>query len=204
MKRSLLFVICFITTVLLTQGQGIIGSRKYKPFKVDLGINLTFPTESALTTGGGLYVEPRYGINDHLQVGLQLASNILGEGESLFNHKEAIFRAQAISNLSVSSEYQFGQNETRPFIGVLAGMYRRSNYEIVDSADGTIITRYNDKVNFGLAPRAGVIAGKFRLNATYHFTGKTISDFVSIGVGMQFGGGKIKAKQRTNNYNEDW
>ncbi|UCS95123.1 hypothetical protein KZP23_08955 [Echinicola marina] len=204
MKRSLLFTIIFISTLLVTLGQNIISSQKYKPFKVDLGINLTFPTESVLTTGGGLFIEPRYGINDHLHLGLQLASNILGEGESIFNHKEALFKAQAISNVSITSEYQFGINETRPFIGVLAGMYRRSNYEIVDSADGTIITRYNDRINFGLAPRMGLISGKFRLNATYHFTGKTVSDFLSIGVGMQFGGGKIKTSPRTHNYNEDW
>jgi len=204
MKKSILLVGCFLMIFSIAHGQGNGSSRVFKPFKVDVGINLTFPTESSLTTGGGLFVEPRYGINDHLHLGLQIGSNILGEGESLFNHKEAVFRAQAISNLSLTSEYQFGKQETRPFIGLLAGMYRRSDYEIVDSADGTIINQQSNALKFGLAPRLGVIAGKFRMNATYHFTGHDISDFVSIGLGIQFGGGKLKEKKQKIDYNPNW
>lgn len=204
MKKTLLLISCLLTISSLAYAQQGEGLNLYKPFKVDVGINLTFPTETALTTGGGLFVEPRYGINDQFHVGLQLGSNILGEGESLFNHKEAVYRAQAISNLSITSEYHFGKQETRPFIGLLAGMYRRSDYEIVDSADGTIINKQSNAVNFGLAPRLGVIAGKFRMNATYHFTGHAISDFVSIGLGIQFGGGKIKKNESKRDYTPNW
>ncbi|GGZ33855.1 hypothetical protein GCM10007049_28960 [Echinicola pacifica] len=170
--------------------------RLYKPFKVDVGINLTFPTDSKLTTGGGFLIEPRYGLNDHFHIGVQLASNILGEGESIFNHQEATYRAQAISNASLTGEYQFGLENTRPFIGLMAGMYRRSDYEIVDAGDGTIINRQAHDLDFGLAPRIGVISGKFRMNVTYHITGTEISDFFSLGFGIQFGGGKIKDKDK--------
>lgn len=192
----------FLTILLCLIGYSVVNAqsekapRIYKPFKVDVGINLTFPTESELTTGGGFFVEPRYGINDHLHVGVQLGSNILGEGESIFNHQEATYRAQAISNFSLTSEYQFGQENTRAFIGLMAGMYRRSDYEVVDSDDGTVINKQGNDVNFGFAPRIGVVSGKFRMNVTYHVTGKEISDFFSIGMGIQFGGGKIKEKSQ--------
>src|SRR5690606_3906990 len=33
--------------------------RLYKPFKVDVGISLTFPANTGLTAGGGFFVEPR-------------------------------------------------------------------------------------------------------------------------------------------------
>ncbi|GAB3663557.1 hypothetical protein GCM10028791_38980 [Echinicola sediminis] len=204
MKKTLLLIGCLMIAISYVHAQDIGDLRLYKPFKVDVGINLTFPTESTLTTGGGLFVEPRYGINDHLHVGLQLGSNILGEGESLFNHKEAVYRAQAISNLSLTSEYHFGKQETRPFIGLLAGMYRRSDYEIVDSDDGTIINQQSNAVNFGFAPRIGVMAGKFRMNVTYHLTGKDISNFVSVGLGIQFGGGKLKDNESPRDYSPNW
>ncbi|GGF51154.1 hypothetical protein [Echinicola rosea] len=195
MKYTALIIALFILSPFVSKAQSLDpsgASRLYKPFKVDVGLNLTFPTESELTTGGGFYVEPRYGINDQINIGLQLGSNILGEGESLFNHQEATYRAQAISNLSLTGEYLFGKENTRPFVGVMVGMYRRSDYEIVDSDDGTIFNQVGNEVNFGVAPRIGLIAGKFRMNFTYHITGENISDFFSIGLGIQFGGGKIK------------
>ncbi|WP_236252756.1 hypothetical protein [Echinicola sp. 20G] len=204
MKKLILLSICLFSTFTLLYAQKVGVEKVYKPFKVDVGINLTFPTTSELTTGGGFFVEPRYGINDHIHLGIQLASNILGEGESLFNHQEAIFKAQAISNLSFTSEYQFGRENTRPFVGLTTGMYRRSDYEIVDSDDGTIINRQSNAVNFGFAPRIGVVSGKFRMNATYHITGSDISNFFSIGLGIQFGGGKIKDSRQRPDYNTNW
>lgn len=198
--KHITLVIAFITLIPLTSfSQSREGTdRLYKPFKVDASINLTFPTASDLTTGGGFFVEPRYGINDNFNIGLQLGSNILGEGESLFNHQEATYRAQAISNLSLTGEYLFGKENTRPFVGIMAGMYRRSDYEIVDSDDGTIFNKEGNEVNFGFAPRIGVLTGKFRMNVTYHVTGQNISNFISIGLGIQFGGGRIKNEPKKN------
>src|SRR5690606_12318568 len=100
-------------------------------------------------------------------------------------------KAQAIGNLSLTGEYQFSLENVRPFIGMTAGIYRRSDYEIVDNNNGRLITNQGTNVNLGTAPRLGIIAGKFRMNATYHFTSKGITDFASVGLGIQFGGGKI-------------
>ena len=164
--------------------------RIFKPFKVDIGVNLTFPVSPDLTLGGGFFVEPRYGVNDRIHLGVHLGSNIIGEGKFLFHHKEAVTRAQAIANLSLTGEYHFVLEEVRPFVGISGGMYRRSDYEVVDSDSRVVITRHGTMVNFGVAPRIGVVAGKFRMNATYHFSGKEITDFVSLGLGIQFGGGR--------------
>ena len=168
--------------------------RIFKPFKVDAGINLTFPANRDLTVGGGFFVEPRYGINDHIHFGLNLGSNIIGEGKSLFQNTEAVTRAQAIGNVSLTGDYVFSLENVRPYIGMTAGMYRRSDYEIIDQSDGTIINNHGTHVNFGVAPRMGVVAGKFRMDATFHFTGKGITDFISVGLGIQFGGGRLNYK----------
>lgn len=166
--------------------------RIFKPFKVDVGINLTFPANTDLTVGGGFFVEPRYGINDQLHIGLHLGSNIIGEGQFLFHNTQAVTRAQAIGNISVTGDYIFTKENVRPYIGMSAGMYRRSDYEIIDESSGTIINNQGGHVNFGVAPRMGLVAGKFRMDATFHFTGQGITDFISLGLGIQFGGGRIK------------
>ena len=177
---------------LVGKSQGLDGQTIiFKPFKVDVGINLTFPASTDLTVGGGFFVEPRYSINDKVQVGLHMGSNIIGEGKYFFQNTEATIKAQAIGNLSLTGEYQFNLENVRPFIGMTGGMYRQSDYEIIDSNNGRLITNHGSNVNFGFAPRIGIVAGKFRMNATYHFPGKGITEFVSIGLGIQFGGGKI-------------
>lgn len=177
----------------VAQAQGLDHPlRIYKPFKVDVGINLTFPANTDLTAGGGFFVEPRFGINDHLHVGLHLGSNIIGEGQFLFNNTEAVTKAQAIGNISFTGDYVFSLENVRPSVGISVGMYRRSDYEIIDESSGTIINNQGTHVNFGVAPRMGLVAGKFRMDATFHFTGSGITDFISLGLGIQFGGGKIK------------
>ncbi|HLT08825.1 MAG TPA: hypothetical protein VK014_14950 [Cyclobacteriaceae bacterium] len=199
MRKKLQWSIWLLMMIMsvVSQGQGLDQpSRIYKPLKVDVGINLTFPANTDLTVGGGFFVEPRYGINDQLHVGLHLGSNIIGEGQFLFHNTQAVTRAQAIGNISVTGDYIFTKENVRPYIGMSVGMYRRSDYEIIDESSGTTINNQGTHVNFGLAPRMGLVAGKFRMDATFHFTGQGITDFISLGLGIQFGGGRIKG----NNY----
>jgi hypothetical protein len=165
--------------------------RVFSPFKVDVGINLTFPTDPNLTLGGGAFAEARYGITDQIHVGLNLGSNILGEGQFILHNTDATINAQAIGNISLTSEYHFNTFNTRPFIGFSAGMYRRSDYEITDSTNGNVITNRGSIVNFGVAPRVGLMSGKFRLLLAYNFTGREITNFISLGLGMQIGGNRL-------------
>jgi len=194
MKKLKWGIVLLIVTMPISQAQGLgKPSRNYKPFKVDVGINLTFPANTDLTVGGGFFVEPRYGINDQLHVGLHLGTNIIGERQFLFHNTQAVTRAQAIGNISLTSDYFFTNENVRPYIGLSGGMYRRSDYEIIDESSGTIINNQGTHVNFGLAPRMGLVAGKFRMDATFHFTGDNITNFISLGLGIQFGGGRIRS-----------
>lgn len=198
MRKPILRVIIVLGFTLMgalkTNGQGLYSSpssqRIFKSFKVDVGLNLTFPANTDLTAGGGFFVEPKYGVNDHVHVGLNLGTNIIGEGKFLFQNTEAVTKAQAIGNVSFTGDYVFTLENVRPTIGIAAGMYRRSDYELIDKDDGSLLIRHGTHVNFGVAPRMGLVAGKFRMDATFHFTGKKITDFISIGLGIQFGGGR--------------
>lgn len=193
MRRLFLWVSLFLLLLVISTANAQHENpqdRVFRPFKVDIGVNLSFPVSPDLTLGGGFFVEPRYGVNDRIHLGIHLGSNIIGEGKFLFHNREAVTRAQAIANLSLTGEYHFVLEEVRPFAGISAGMYRRSDFEVVDSNSGVLITRHGTIVNLGVAPRIGVVAGKFRMNATYHFSGKGITDFVSLGLGIQFGGGR--------------
>ncbi|WP_194774209.1 hypothetical protein [Pararhodonellum marinum] len=186
----ILSTLIFLTSGLNAQGW-FEGERLYKPFKVDLGINMTFPTDPNLTLGGGMFVAPKYGINDNLHVGIHLGSNILGEGDFIFQNTKATVQAQAISNLSLTTEYYFTFEKVRPLVGLSGGMYRRSDLEIIDEVNGTVISKTGSRIGYGLAPKIGINTGIFRMDLTYHYTGKSITNFVSIGLGIQFGGGRL-------------
>jgi len=189
--KKILVAIIFILLSHVSYGQMFNQEQRvFAPFKVDLGINLTFPTDPNLTIGGGAFVEARYGITDQIHVGLNLGSNILGEGRFILQNRDANINAQAIANLSLTGEYHFNTFNTRPFIGMTTGMYRRSDYFITDAASGNVITHQGSVVNFGFAPRVGLIAGKFRLNLAYNFTGQGITNFINLGLGMQIGGSR--------------
>lgn len=189
--KNILYLLCFFLPILSSYGQAFNqGQRIFAPFKVDLGINLTFPTDPNLTIGGGAFIEGRYGITDQLHVGLNLGSNILGEGRFILQNRDANINAQAIANLSLTGEYHFNTFNTRPYIGLNTGMYRRSDYFITDAASGNVINHQGSIVNFGFAPRIGLIAGKFRLNLAYNFTGHGITNFINLGLGVQIGGSR--------------
>lgn len=189
--KKILYLFLFLISTQWSYGQAFNQEQRiFAPFKVDLGINLTFPTDPNLTIGGGAFIEGRYGINDQLHVGLNLGSNILGEGRFILQNRDAHINAQAIANLSLTGEYHFNTYNTRPFIGLNAGMYRRSDYFITDASSGNVITHQGSVVNFGFAPRVGLIAGKFRLNLAYNFTGHGITNFINLGLGMQIGGSR--------------
>src|SRR5690606_41781709 len=66
-------------------GQGGGETRRiFKPFKVDVGINLTFPANTDLTDGGGFFVVPRYGVSDPIKGGVTLGTRMIGGGQSVF------------------------------------------------------------------------------------------------------------------------
>jgi len=189
--KKFLHSIIFLLISHLSYGQAFNQQQRiFAPFKVDLGINLSFPTDPKLTLGGGAFVEARYGITDQVHVGLNLGSNILGEGRFILQNRDANINAQAISNISLTGEYHFNTFNTRPYVGMTTGMYRRSNYTVTDANNGNVITHQGSLVNFGFAPRVGLVAGKFRLNLAYNFTGPGITNFINLGLGMQIGGNR--------------
>ncbi|WP_143962385.1 outer membrane beta-barrel protein [Litoribacter populi] len=188
MRVAWIFILLIISSGVANAQAFNQEQRIFHPFKVDVGINLTFPTDPNLTIGGGAFAEARYGIDDQWHVGLNLGSNILGEGQFILNNRDATITAQAIGNISLTGEYHFNTTNTRPFLGLAAGMYRRSDFEITDPDNGNTITNQGSIVNFGFAPRAGLMAGKFRMMVAYNFTGRQITNFISLGLGMQIGG----------------
>ena len=166
-------------------------AQEFKPFKVDLGLSFNTPTDDQAGNGMGGYIEPRYGLDDYITLGLRLEWSALSSGNITINTQNVDLSAASVRNTMFVGEYFFNKEKVRPFVGMGIGMYRRQSHGISITAGSVQIGDLNRSVsNFGFAPRVGVNAGHFRLSTIFNFTGNDISNYFGINVGIEIGGGR--------------
>lgn len=185
----------FLSTGLYSQEQ------VFKPFKLDVGFTLDKPSnyfDNYLLggTGGALYIEPRYSINDKLTFGLR-TEYISGLWTLDIHSATSWFTGNSTSLITIliTGDYYFSTANIRPFIGLGLGIYEYSLNETIYSDNfnplpvliGTINRTITD---YGFAPRIGLNIKHLQLAATYNYAGKALHNFAGLQVGYEFGGGR--------------
>jgi hypothetical protein len=186
--KKLLFI--FPAVLLFFNLQLFSQDKIFKPFKVDCGLTCDIPTADDASTGIGFYVEPRYGINEKLSVGLKLENDFLGSGNVEINYVSVNVSYTRIFSIMMTGDYYFSTENVRPFIGLGLGMFKKYISGVSTSVVGVDIGT-TSKTSFGFEPRVGLNIGHFRIAALYNYTGKEISDYLGIQLGFEFGGGRI-------------
>lgn len=166
-------------------------AQEFKPFKVDVGINLTAALGNTSGSGVGGYIEPRFGSNDHMTFGLRLESAGFSSGSIKVDANEVDISSNSLRKMSFVTEYFFNTAQVRPFVGFGLGIYQRQSYGVNVSGSSVIVGELNNSLtNFGFAPRVGINAGHLRLSGMMNFTGKDIANYFSLNIGFEFGGGR--------------
>lgn len=186
MKRLFIIVVISIASFLHLYSQ----ERTFKPFKVDCGLTFGVPLDNNTGSGAGVYIEPRYGVNDHLTIGLRVEGVYLNAGTVIMNFTSIKVNSTVIAPILLTGDYSFSLEKVRPFIGLGLGMYKKT-IRSVELSDEGIYIGPRTITNFGFAPRIGLNIGHARLAAIYNYTGTGISDFLGIQAGFEFGGGSI-------------
>ncbi|MEO0555845.1 MAG: hypothetical protein AAF149_21755 [Bacteroidota bacterium] len=101
MKNHLLLV---ILTILSVSG---LYAQEFKPFKVDVGINLTAALGNTSGSGIGGYLEPRFSSNDHLTFGLRLESAGFSSGNITINTREIDISSTSVKKIDVCNRILF-------------------------------------------------------------------------------------------------
>lgn len=148
-------------------------------FKLDAGLG------AAITSGGfnayGLAVstEPKFFFNEHISVGLHLEGDVLFGGRIDGSNEDISIGMSTRAVYAAKGEYYFGNGNTKPFVGLMAGYYSQANIGTnVDGGNAGV--SINAVKTFGLSPQVGFAFGNFRLSGFYHFVpGK---DVVSVNV----------------------
>nr|WP_319400826.1 outer membrane beta-barrel protein [uncultured Carboxylicivirga sp.] len=184
-------LVLIIAIAVLGIAQASAQSENYKAFKVDLGMLYGLPSDG-FDAGIGFYVEPKYNLTDNIALGLKMEWAVLGAEES----DGLSASISALGSYQVTGDYYFGTNKVRPFVGLGTGIYSMGSVDYTaNTLEGTgeLSADYGSK--FGLAPRAGLLLGHFRLGLEYNIITGIPSElasrnYMSIKIGFEIGGGK--------------
>ena len=187
--RKLTFVLALFVSCFVASAQ----STAFKPFKVDLSFGYAMPGGSG-SKGGVLFaIEPKYGINDNITLGLRMEAAVTARGAVDNNGEKVTGEVKASGSYLLTGDYFFNTNKFRPFAGVGAGLYKLAGAKFdsdVEMSEDDIQTGSK----FGFAPRVGFELGHFRTAIEYNAVGKTGSinnNYLGIKLGFFIGGGRL-------------
>lgn len=144
-------------------------AQEFKPFKVNVSIGGAIPSGG----GGVLFaVEPKYGINDRIDLGLRFELAAMARSV-VYNGNTTSGNATGAGSYLLTGNYLLSDNNFRPFIGVGAGLYQIAGTSFV--TDGTNSTNGEIQAGnaFGGMIRAGFKAGHFVLGVEYNLVPST-------------------------------
>ncbi len=144
----------------------------YQLVRVDLTVYGAYASADAISWGGGLALEPKINVTDHLATGLRLeAAGFVTQKVAVSSSGTAADVSQggrAVTTVLAKADYYLTTSTVRPFLGIGAGFYRIGAGSQSVSSGGTVVQTASAFSGFGFAPQVGVNLGGFRLAATYH------------------------------------
>jgi outer membrane protein X len=193
-KRICLLILLLLPLSLITMGQE--KNRIFKRFKTDVSVGIALPQAKGEGAEGGILfaVEPKYGINDQLSVGLRMEGAMMARGVKL-NDNATFYEGEGVAQGSyvATIDYYFNNNKFRPFAGAGLGAY-----EISVPYDPPVYPEELSEFRGGGMLRAGFETGHFRMGIEYNIVGATDfsekNNYLSIKAGVCFGGGRFKQK----------
>lgn len=183
----------------------------YSQEKGKLRVGLDFGYVPASGGGGGLIsLEPKFNINENMNVGLRLGgAAVVRDLVSNDEEEEISAKAAGISSILGTYDYYFHKSGSgssfAPFIGGGIGYYSLANVEVDEDDSDVESSEYNPSVasKFGGVIRGGFEWAGFRMGLEYNFIpdselenldgekiGTAKNSYVGISIGFFVGGGK--------------
>ena len=151
------------------------------------------PSGSGAKGGIVLAMEPKYGINDNISLGLRLEAAITARAATDKNGESFTGDVKASGSYLATGDYYFNTSKFRPFAGLGAGLYKLAAVQISSEDEEIDEADVEASSKFGFAPRAGFELGHFRTAVEYNVAGKTgkiNNNYLSIKLGFFIGGGR--------------
>lgn len=178
-------------------------AQEYKPFKVNLSVGVAKPLSSGISGGVLFAIEPKYGLNDNLDLGLRLEWAVVARGV-ISSGNTVTGDVGAFGSYLLTGNYLFGTGGVRPFLGLGAGLYSVASGGVVTVVDGQSNQQVTlvGETKFGGMIRGGIKAGHFVLGVEYNavpttsnkLSNTTIDSknaYLGIKLGFDIGGGRL-------------
>lgn len=169
-----------IVTICLT---AMVAFGANAQFHVELGLNFNSPQgdfADSYKLGVGFYLEPKYALNENLDLGLFIGSNGFAGGDVVSGGQTGSAAATAIVPVLATGTYRFSGSKVTPYAGIGAGMYFARAAEVTV---GTVTQTGEGESKFGFAPRAGVYVGRLNLGAAYNIVSD--ANFIQFNLGFR-------------------
>lgn len=176
-------------------------AQDFKPFKVNASIGYAKPIGAG--SGGGVLVsiEPKYGLNDQIDVGLRIEGALMGrvvEVAGLATDTELKFAGSYV----LTGTYMLTTTDFRPYVGVGAGLFSTGGLSFSESSSnvGGEAAR-----KLGVMGRVGFKYGHFNLGIEYNYVpstkytinlvsglpaaAKANNSYIGVKLGFDIGGG---------------
>ena len=138
--------------------------RVFLPFKIGGGYILGWGAKAGLSL---LYIEPKYAITDHIDVGVRYEKFVFRDYRDVY---------------SLRSDYTFTTKVVRPSVGLGLGRYALGDFSF---GGGDAVDLHTV---FGIAPRVQLNIGIIVLGLTYHYTFDDRGGSFVGNLGLEFDG----------------
>ncbi len=190
-------IIFSVVTCLLAFGA---AAQDFKPFKVNTSIGYARPTGNGSAGGFLASIEPKYGLNDQIDVGLRLEAALMTRAlEVGGNLADTQFKFAGSYVLTGTYLLPTG-TEFRPYAGVGAGLFRTGGLGSSASEFGVEFAR-----KLGTMARVGFKYGHFNMGVEYNHVpstkytvnlqngtpgaAKSLNSYIGVKLGFDIGGG---------------
>ncbi|OIN57914.1 outer membrane beta-barrel protein [Arsenicibacter rosenii] len=182
------------------------SAQDFQPFKWNLSLGYARPTGAG--AGGGLLVstEPKYGLNDQIDIGLRAEFALMAKAVTI-NGQQTSGELKGAGSYVLTGTYLLTTTNFRPYVGVGAGLYTVAGTSFTYD-DGNQSTNTSDVAveasrKLGLMGRVGFKAGHFNMGVEYNYvpstkislmtaqTIKSSNSYVGVKLGFDIGGGRL-------------
>lgn len=178
-------------------------AQDYKPVKVNLSLGIAKSATPGISLGLVLAAEPRYGLSDHVDLGLRLEWALIARGV-VNNGATVTGNVGTFGSYLATGTYLFGTSGVRPFVGIGAGAYTITStgtLVVLDGQSPRDVTVLGE-TRFGGLIRAGIKAGHFVASIDYNAVPATTNmlpnnssidtknAYFGFKLGVDIGGGK--------------
>lgn len=183
------------------------SAQEFKPFKVNLSLGFAKPLGVGASGGVLFGIEPKYGLNDNIDLGVRLESALVARGVTVMG-ESATGDVAAINSAVLTGNYLLSTGGFRPFIGLGLGLFNVASAGVVtvDNGQTDEDVTFSQATKFGAMVRAGFKTGHFVLGVEYNAIsasdGLRISSSANVGtisiknsylgvkLGFDIGGGR--------------